>query len=603
MGCYALVLRDISDDPSEKELTQQDQFDDDEVALAEAIVRETIQNSTDAQAGGNAPVRVRFAINEINGSDRAIFDHIVTGLSPHLRACGMAVPRPSEPLRTLVVEDFGTTGLTGSVEIKDNGQFSGFWRRFGRSNKQGAKGGRWGLGKLVFPSASALRTVIGLTRRADDAGSWVMGQAVLRNHSIGDLEKDSVGFWCDDKATRPGAPTNDNVIASRLSQSAQLRRTSEAGLSLVVPALLPDITSDHLIVATVRNYYFPILTGRLAVEVDGKEVSQHTFANVSQSLSSELVPRSLLAFVRQLQEARSGETTLVLPQVWQREGISAETLGPDTTERLREHYKAGKLLSVRAPLQVRPRGDTATTTYIDLFIKNVTPGERVQTLVVRGSITVPTEGKKINLPDAHAALVATDELISKLLGDAENPAHTQWNERAEKLRVGWESGGLALRRVRAALPELYALVAERVERDDPLALLEFFSIPKSKDAGATPPTTGRPVDLPPAAPKPFRIERRVGGFAILPDGNIKPDHFPMQLHVRCAYDVLSGNPYKRYSEYDFSLYRHPIQISKVNADCWQTTDNEMDVVAHKADFKVEVSGFDANRDLIVEAQS
>jgi hypothetical protein len=40
-------FRDISDDPSEKELTQQDQFNNDEVALAEAIVRETVQNSTD----------------------------------------------------------------------------------------------------------------------------------------------------------------------------------------------------------------------------------------------------------------------------------------------------------------------------------------------------------------------------------------------------------------------------------------------------------------------------------------------------------------------------------------------------------------------------
>lgn len=49
----------------------------------------------------------------------------------------------------------------------------------------------------------------------------------------------------------------------------------------------------------------------------------------------------------------------------------------------------------------------------------------------------------------------------------------QWNERAEKLRLGWESGNSALRRVRAALPELYALVAERIERDDPLAFLEF----------------------------------------------------------------------------------------------------------------------------------
>jgi hypothetical protein len=596
-------FRDISDDPSEKELTQQDQFNNDEVALAEAIVRETIQNSTDAQAGATTPVRVRFAINAINGSERVFYDEIVNGLSPHLLACGMPVPVQTEPLKALVVEDFGTTGLTGSVEIKDNGQFSGFWRRFGRSNKQGAKGGRWGLGKLVFPSGSGVRAVIGLTQRAGDGGSWIMGQAVLRNHAIREQEKDSVGFWCDDKAARPGLPTNDDTLASALTQAARLRRKAEPGLSLIIPALLPDITSDLLIAATVRNYYFPILTGRLIVEVDGSEISEHTFENVSQSLSSELLPRSLLAFVRQLQEARAAEPTLVSPLAWQRNGISAATLGPDATEKLREHYKTGKLLSVRLPLQVKPKGGPQLKTYADLFLKNATPGERVQTLVVRGSITVPTEGKKINLPDSHAALVATNELISKLLGDAENPAHTQWNERAEKLRLGWESGGLVLRRVRAALPELYALVAERIERDDPLALLEFFSIPKSKDAGTAPPTTGRPKDLPPSAPKPFRIEKRVGGFAILPDGGTQPDQFPIRLHVRCAYDVLSGNPYKRYSEYDFSLYRHPIHISKINADCWQTTDNEMDVVAHKTDFKIEVSGFDANRDLIVEAQS
>jgi hypothetical protein len=503
-------FRDISDDPSEKELTQQDQFNNDEVELAEAIVRETIQNSTDAQ-GGNAPVRVRFAIHPISGSDRAFFDQTIAGLSPHLRACGMVVPNPAEPLRALVVEDFGTTGLTGSVEVKDNGQFSGFWRRFGRSNKQGAKGGRWGLGKLVFPSASAVRTVIGLTRRTAEACNWVMGQAVLRNHSIRESEKDSVGFWCDENAGRPGLPTNDATIASVVSRAARLRRTSEAGLSLIVPALLADITSDLLIAAAVRNYYFPILTKRLIVEVDDVEISTDTFDEVSHALPGELVPRSLLSFVRQLQEARLAERTLVLPPAWQQKekGISPGTLGLDATESLREHYRAGKLISVRAPLLTKSKGAGAAQSHIDLFLRNATPGERVQTLVVRGSITVPTEGKKISLPDSHAALVADEESISKLLGDAENPAHTQWNERAEKLRLGWEGGRDVLRRVRAALPELYALVAERVERDDPLALLEFFSIPKSEHPGVTPPTNGRPEPLPEPSPKTIS-DRKIG---------------------------------------------------------------------------------------------
>ena len=56
-------FRDISDDPSEKELTQQDQFNNDEVVLAEALVRETFQNSTDASANGGQ-VRLRFALQD-----------------------------------------------------------------------------------------------------------------------------------------------------------------------------------------------------------------------------------------------------------------------------------------------------------------------------------------------------------------------------------------------------------------------------------------------------------------------------------------------------------------------------------------------------------
>jgi hypothetical protein len=81
------------------------------------------------------------------------------------------------------------------------------------------------------------------------------------------------------------------------------------------------------------------------------------------------------------------------------------------------------------------------------------------------------------------------------------------------------------------------------------------------------------------------------------------DQFPMQIRVRCAYDILSGNPYKRYSEYDFSFYRHGLQVVKDNADWWPTQGNEADVVARGPEFRIEVSGFDPNRDLIVEAQS
>ena len=609
-------FRDISDDPSEKELTQLDQFNNDEVALAEALVRESIQNSTDARSDSSSSVRVHFSVVQPTISNQQrLFRNIVAGLAPHLRACDFWVPAPNEPVKLLVIEDFGTTGLTGSVEEKDDKQFSGFWRRFGRSNKGGAKGGRWGLGKLVFPSASAVRTVVGLTRRVDDGQEWVMGQAILRNHTVNGTENDSVGFWCQADGRRNGIPSDEPNLCRSLSDAAKLSRGVQPGLSLIIPYVLPEITKDLLLTAAIRNYYFPILTERLVVAIDDIELNANTFDTVAASLPEGSVSSSVLAFVRLMQSYRDESPMLVMPPVWQNreQRISGELLGADQATNLRDRYRNNELIFVRAPLSIKDKNGTDYNTSIDLFFKKTHPGEKGQTLVVRGAITVPTEGRRSKLLDCHAALVAQDEPISRLLGDAENPAHTQWNERAEKLRGGWQRGSMVLRRVRAALTELHEVITERLERDDPLAFLDFFSIPKSDRGQFTAnPTAGRPTNLPPSTPKPFRIQKRKGGLAILPEANIEASRFPLTIRVRCAYDVLSGNPFKRFSDLDFDLFKAQqgktringaISIAKTNADCWPNQPNELDVRAHGPDFSVEVVGFDKNRDLVIEAQS
>jgi hypothetical protein len=175
------------------------------------------------------------ALQDIHAIRANVLRQMLDGLAPSLKASGFLIPAQRQSMRLLVIEDFGTTGLKGAIDVKDNGQFCGFWRRFGRSNKKEAQGGRWGLGKLVFPAASQVRTVIGLTRREDDVRDWLMGQAILRNHQIDGIEKDSVGFWCDPRAARKGMPTCDPALCHALSAEAGLVRAAEAGLSLVVP--------------------------------------------------------------------------------------------------------------------------------------------------------------------------------------------------------------------------------------------------------------------------------------------------------------------------------------------------------------------------------
>lgn len=597
-------FRDISDDPSEKELTQQDQFNNDEVALAEALVRETIQNSTDARLDDAVPVRVRFVIAEpTSDTSTEFFSDLLAGLAPHLSACGLPIPSGSQ--KFLIIEDFETTGLEGAIDVKDNGQFCGFWRRFGRSNKKGSSGGRWGLGKLVFSSSSSIRTLIGLTRRAEAPDNCLMGQAILRNHVINEVEIDSVGFWSQ-PGPKNGLPNTSAKACSEFGRMLDLERTNQTGLSLIIPYVLPEIEPAHLVSATLKNYYFPILTGSLVVSVDDTVISSETFDQVSGGLGSDAIPQSVLSFVRQLQSARKAAPSLVLPASWQNNQITGEFLGEEAASALRAQYKAEEMLYVRAPLSVKLKADGGRSreTYVDIFLRPARPGERSQTLVVRGRITVPTEGKKAHLPECHAALVADDPLISQLLGDAENPAHTQWNERAEKLRANWISAPSVLRRVRALLHEMHSIVADRIERDDPLALLDFFSIPRKKnDNRPSKDSEKGSTDFPPARPKPFRIERRSGGFTILPNPKYPPAGFPLKIHVRCAYDVLNGNAFKRFSDDDFSFYNGKLAIEKQNADFWPTDPNEADIEARSADFKIQVIGFDGNRDLVVEAQS
>ena len=89
--------------------------------LAEALVRETIQNSTDASANGGQ-VRVRFALHDILSSGgTSIIRRLVDGLAPSLKASGFAFPEQRDSMRLLVIEDFGTTGLKGAVDVKDDG--------------------------------------------------------------------------------------------------------------------------------------------------------------------------------------------------------------------------------------------------------------------------------------------------------------------------------------------------------------------------------------------------------------------------------------------------------------------------------------------------
>ena len=126
----------------------------------EALVRESVQNSLDARAG-NGPVSVRIRLatgpQALPGSDVA---DLFGPAWPHYGASGNglhAAPRRGDPCPYLLIEDFGTRGLTGDPQQSDPDPAPGsrnpfflFFRAEGLSAKGGTDLGRWGIGKFVF---------------------------------------------------------------------------------------------------------------------------------------------------------------------------------------------------------------------------------------------------------------------------------------------------------------------------------------------------------------------------------------------------------------------------------------------------------------------
>ena len=186
-------------DPMERELFEGE-------LINTRLVREAIQNSLDAGAGrkdANTPVRMRFSLAGIHNplpAERAaryfvgLADHLnhINDLDDGITELLLADDISGGGVPFLVIEDAGTTGLTGNWEQYDDSvansaagnHFYWFFRNIGRSGKGDADNGSWGLGKWVFPDASRISSYIAVTRRSDDDDTLLMGQSVLTKHTI-----------------------------------------------------------------------------------------------------------------------------------------------------------------------------------------------------------------------------------------------------------------------------------------------------------------------------------------------------------------------------------------------------------------------------------
>ena len=596
-------------------------------SLADAFIREAIQNSLDARQPGS-PARVRIAFPR---PDQMLADEsklrYMTGLWPHLAAdrTGLTqIPSPDEPLGFVVFEDYGTRGLQGDPSQSEDEEiapgrvrndFYYFWRNVGRSRKQSSDLGRWGLGKTVFPASSRVNAFFALTVRQQDGRRLLMGQSVLRIHKLDGVRYYPYGYFGRFESDF-ALPVEDDAFLNEFCRSFAIARGREPGLSVVVPFPDSELTPQAVLPSVVHHYFMPILAGDLLVELahDGKsEVIDGT------SLS-RLLGRAGWDKGHQLgQTAELARWGLSLPSdriaqlpqptsssapKWSEDGASSQML-----DALREEFNRGDRIALNVPVWVKPVGGAEALASFDVYLERDEELSSSEEHFVREGITVA--GVRSGLQAGVRAIVyVRDRALSALLGDSENPAHTEWQERSLRFKERYRHGPSTLRYVKSAPREIVRVLTRPAAGRDFRLLRRLFSrqVPteealkqriKSREQRVG--TDGEPdvegVETL-GADRFFLLQKLHGGFRIAGAGSGVP--MPALAGVQVAYEVRRGNPFSVYQPLYFEMGRPPIEVQVHGAEVVRQLRNLTVLRIQDPDFRLTVKGFDARRDVRVK---
>jgi len=615
-------FKELRPGDKDRQPTQGEFFATDAIkSVAEALVRESIQNCLDAGVGKRGqPVHVRFYLGTGPHSLPAqkARKYFQDGWK-HFAAAGNGlddIPRANDSCPYLVVEDFGTTGLIGNVNQwqhipGEKNPFYYFFRTEGRSGKSDEDRGRWGIGKYVFPRSSRVSAFVAVTVRVDDQKRLLMGQAVLKSHTVGKKYFTPDGDYGRSNASGLTLPVGDKSFIESFTKDFRLKRKDEPGLSVVVPWIDSEFTAETLLSAVIEDYFFPILTGGLIVTVatgnDTIEVNKHSLSVASKTLGDEFAGR-MLPLLQLADWARDNATAEMIrlnPAAKQRPVWEPRLIPQNLLVELREKFRSGTKLAIEVPLTVRERDAPDRESFFKVFLVN-DGSENGSPVFIRDGIII----SDIRAPwtgGVRSLVVVEHSTLATLLGDSENPAHTQWQKDREHFRQKYLFGKSYIEFVTRSVAMFVRYLNESDDQPERDLLRDIFSIPKRPESDQ-PREKVRPrkrnkgeviIDVPRLEPKKrrFTLSKVAGGFTITRGGS--DAETPALLEIDIAYDRRRGSPLKKYSPTDFKVDVKPITVKSEGARILTQGKNRLVASILKPAFSLSVTGFDENRDLFV----
>ncbi len=597
-------------------------------SLLAIFIRELLQNALDARLpGGESPVSVHIRwLNASQVDEQYLNECINPDLIARLKASsGKDITHDREKPVALVVEDFGTMGLQGTwrdstVDGSDE-NYNAFWFREGEGAKgESSSNGGAGQGKISFYLRSTVRTLLGLTVRANDGQSLLLGRAVFnRDYRLNDgaPKFKRIAYWCREDNGMP-LPAQDAPEIDRFKKAFLLKRKVEPGLSLVLP-YPQDHQPGEALKVVLGEFFFPIARGRLIVHIDDIEISASTIVDLAtEHLTDDEVIDALgisltagyRAFLSEIISAEAdGWTPVLMNDNWKDGSALLPAHFPEgAADSLKQMLAHGDRIHVRFPLTVRRRNQSPAKTFVDIHLQVPDNLKFSEEAYIRQDLLIGEERKLRNahhLPKARALTFVFDEHLSRFLADAEEASHLIWNASREKLQENWMNEKEILRLVRQASSRLLAFLAAEEGKRDVRALARFFARPSpegpKKNEGANKNKGG---DLPPPPPTPPTPEPKV--FDIIPKstsvelkGLGESSIVEGEGYIEIAYEELGADAFKNYDPFDFD-FRSDSEYPVTGTGCevLKKLSNRIVFKALDPNMKLTVSGFDPNLRLV-----
>ena len=363
----------------------------------------------------NLNVKIKLLTNR-NGLKVSDLNKYCGGLDAYLKARGHKFSTHDPKNRgALVIEEFGTTGLTGKTddaemrEHQKEQRWNNFWNGEALEVKGSTSLGRRGQGKVTKHLVSEVSTVFGLSNQSTDDGKkeLLMGKCIFKKTF--DLENKNF-------SDTHFSVTKKKTIRERFSifqlkvkkviggfkKDFQIERKEEFGTSWVIPFINTDrFTKENIINNIVSEFYIAIINNDISLNVMNEIINSQNIEKIIKKF--KIFENDTNGFVKwSIDTIRNKANIIKLGKKWfnttEQPANENSVLGKSLSELQRDLSK-NKTITLNVPIPIKKKKEQLKYSSLKVSLKYCPNISRTEEKYVRDCLMIDDEKWLYSVPE------------------------------------------------------------------------------------------------------------------------------------------------------------------------------------------------------------